>query len=293
MDLAQVAKEVAVVADKAATGAGRLLDSIVRARPGLAIASKARGIASANDIMLDALEKTCRRCVKLGFDDETTDAMCTRLVNEFSKSENLGASLSFSSACAGESVDVSSIDHSWFIRWADGASEQFDDEMRRIWGKVLDGELENPGSYSKRTLSILSDMSKDEAESFRKICSYTIMDVKPFVVFLNDDGGGANDRNIDYEEIVSLEALGLIDSSSLNFVRFDPGESKDVMVGGRTMRITSGHTSQAQISFTPIMTRYGKELSRLCSSELGTGQNIIGILTKLLSAQGFMLTEAS
>lgn len=293
MGPAHVAKEVAEVADKAATGAGRLLDSIVRARPGLAIASEARGIARANDIMFDALEKTRRRCVKLRLDDETTDAMCTRLVNEFSRSENLGACLSFSNACAGESVDVSSIDHSWFIRWVDGASEQFDDEMRRIWGSVLDGELENPGSYSKRTLSILSDMSKDEAESFRKICSYTIMDIKPFVVFLNDDGGGANDRNIDYEEIVSLEALGLIDSNTLNFVRLDPGESKDVLVNGKAMKITSVHESRAQMSFTPIMTRYGKELSRLCSSELGTGQNIIGILTKLLSAQGFMLTEAS
>lgn len=161
-------KSVAGAAGGVMSGSSKFMDSLRSIRPGLSIASEARGVASANRTMLDALEETRSRCQDMGLPQGTTDAICTRLVNEFSRSENLASCLSFAQDVVGSDYDASHIDHSWFLRWSEGASNQCDDEMRIVWGKLLAGELEQPGTYTKRAMSILSDMSHEEAEVFFK-----------------------------------------------------------------------------------------------------------------------------
>ena len=55
------------------------------------------------------------------------------------------------------------VDEDWITRFFNKASDISTDEMQVIWGKVLAGEIKQPGSYSLRTLDILSNLSKKEA----------------------------------------------------------------------------------------------------------------------------------
>ena len=62
----------------------------------------------------------------------------------------------------------------WFIRYYEASGNISDKEMQVLWAKILAGEIENPSSYSLRTLDVLRNMSKEEAECFVKICNASI-----------------------------------------------------------------------------------------------------------------------
>jgi hypothetical protein len=44
--------------------------------------------------------------------------------------------------------------------------------MRILWSKILAGEANSPGSFTKRTLKVASELTKEEAESFTSLCCF-------------------------------------------------------------------------------------------------------------------------
>ena len=53
-------------------------------------------------------------------------------------------------------------------------SDQYisDEEMQNIKSQVLSGEANSPGSFSKRTVNLLSDLDKKDAELFQTLCRF-------------------------------------------------------------------------------------------------------------------------
>lgn len=47
------------------------------------------------------------------------------------------------------------------------------EEMQRLWARILAGEANKPGQFSRRTLSNLASLGKVEAEAFTQICRCT------------------------------------------------------------------------------------------------------------------------
>ena len=67
-------------------------------------------------------------------------------------------------------------DPDWTARFFEGVQDVSSADMRKIWGKILSGEVEEPGRTSLRTLSILKDMSQRDAEAFSVLMEYRISD---------------------------------------------------------------------------------------------------------------------
>ena len=65
-------------------------------------------------------------------------------------------------------------DPDWTARFFEGVQDVSSEDMRKIWSKVLSGEVEEPGRTSLRTLSILKDMSQRDAEAFSALMEYRI-----------------------------------------------------------------------------------------------------------------------
>ena len=65
-------------------------------------------------------------------------------------------------------------DPDWTARFFDGVQDVSSEDMRKIWSKILSGEVEEPGRTSLRTLSILRDMSQRDAEAFSALMQYRI-----------------------------------------------------------------------------------------------------------------------
>jgi len=63
-------------------------------------------------------------------------------------------------------TDPSKMDNDWIADFFERCRIVSDEDMQTLWSKILAGEANQPGSYSKRTLAVMSLLSKDEAEMF-------------------------------------------------------------------------------------------------------------------------------
>ena len=117
----------------------------------------------------------------------------------------------------------SKVDEEWLDRFMDSAKFVSSEEMQLIWGKVLAGEFENPGSTPPNMRRILSEFTPELAQAFRTICSMRI-DIFP----LGDNGDIENSLSeiiipfshefenafIEFELFNELEMLGVITINS-------------------------------------------------------------------------------
>lgn len=76
------------------------------------------------------------------------------------------------------------IDPDFLDDWQDTAERTNSEYMRRLWGRILKGELKQPGKYSRRVLNILRNLTVEEAQAFTYIARYTI---DSMVVLTEDD----------------------------------------------------------------------------------------------------------
>lgn len=65
-------------------------------------------------------------------------------------------------------------DNELIQRLLDGGKFVSDENLQLLWGHVLAGEFEQPGSTPKNIVRILSELSKENAEVFSKICSMRV-----------------------------------------------------------------------------------------------------------------------
>lgn len=66
------------------------------------------------------------------------------------------------------------IDEDWLFMWRDHAGKVSTEDLQRLWGSVLAGEVKSPGKYSIRTLEFLKILSKHEADLITRLASYVI-----------------------------------------------------------------------------------------------------------------------
>jgi hypothetical protein len=76
------------------------------------------------------------------------------------------------SSIADESVSEKPVDPDWFTRWRANAEEIQDDEMRRLWARILTGEAQKPGRFSLHTLDFMRRLSKQDAAIITKVAPF-------------------------------------------------------------------------------------------------------------------------
>ena len=83
-------------------------------------------------------------------------------------------------AAADELGDKEVSDHEpnpdWTARFFNEVQDVSSEDMHKIWAKILTGEVESPGRTSLRTLDILRNMTKRDAEMFSDLCPFIIGD---------------------------------------------------------------------------------------------------------------------
>jgi Protein of unknown function (DUF2806) len=89
------------------------------------------------------------------------------------------------------------IQDDWLNLFARLAEDKSSDDLRRLFGKVLAGEIKKPGSFSLRTIQILATVSKEELAFVSDFLSHAInASIVPFV-----QGGPTYARQLLMEEL--------------------------------------------------------------------------------------------
>ena len=170
----------------------------------------------------------------------------------------------------------------WFADFQSKARNVSDDDMAQEWARILYDESQNPGKWSKRTLSILADMSKGDAEGFRNLCRFscsqkyasnwairndgiaiaTAFIERPVRMLMLPDHSNpiCKQNGVDWQSLVNLEQLGLVKMSG--YTASSVSKSFFVNIEGRDVALyKDGAISMGEVAFTSS----GEQLATLCS----------------------------
>ena len=169
-----------------------------------------------------------------------------------------------------------------------GSKEADDDNVRELWAKLMIAEIKQPGTFSKRTLSILTEMIHDDAIAFTKLCSTSIYFEgknrrQLIVVLTNTESEGAyNHGLITTDELEILSSYGLI-STLTHYTHTIPAHASAFFVtqdqSGCIRNFNNGDISFSLSSIR--FSREGVELSSLC--QIGTYSNLKQVLKERLA----------
>jgi hypothetical protein len=63
----------------------------------------------------------------------------------------------------------------WITNFFDKSRIVSDKDMQQLWSRLLAGEANAPGAFSKRTVNLLADLDKSDAELFIRLCGFNWM----------------------------------------------------------------------------------------------------------------------
>ena len=141
----------------------------------------------------------------IDIDMNTTDLIETKIqFQEEKRLSNIQSIVTQAKEKLPERVNNTPVDPDWIARFFQNAQDVSTEKMQQIWSFILAGEVETPGRTSLRTLDILKNMTKKEAELFDKVMKYKINDF----VF-----NRVPEKYIKYVDLLFLEELGLANAS--------------------------------------------------------------------------------
>lgn len=120
-----------------------------------------------------------------------------------------------------DEVSESSVDIDWLDDFFEKVSHISNEQMQKLWARILVGEVCEPGTYSKRTLDVLAKLTTEEAILYSKIVPYVLNCTAPNNEFESRDYFIPTDNellkkcSISYDTIFRLNNAGLMDSNGL------------------------------------------------------------------------------
>lgn len=171
-----------------------------------------------------------------------------------------------------EKVSEESVNQDWATRFFDIVQDISDDEMQFLWGQILAGEIKQPTSYSLRTLEILRNMTKEEAELFQKVAQFVLIQQDSYIAFLVDSNNNLKKYGIPYYYIAKLIEIGLIQSGDNVRNSYTTNNTlhinKSYFIYGKLVVIIDQMPDACFFSFpVRLLTTPGKELIKLINIE--------------------------
>lgn len=135
--------------------------------------------------------------------------MIDNLINNAEKEKNRNNILQKSIEYINEeNISDEFIDGDFLNMFYEGASNVSNEELQKIWAKILANEIENPNNYSIRTLAFLRTISYKEANVIKKFIELAISsDVSAYLI---DDRNLLEKYGLKFLDILLLEELGLV-----------------------------------------------------------------------------------
>lgn len=107
-------------------------------------------------------------------------------------------------------VSEEPVEEDWATRFFNIAEDISDEEMQRLWGKILAGEVKQPKSFSLRTLDLLKNLSRTEAEVFNRISNFVIISHNSPFLFQGEKDEILNKYNINFNDRLLLVEMGVL-----------------------------------------------------------------------------------
>ena len=193
-----------------------------------------------------------------------------RLVQEEGKKqENIESITAKATTQLHDDAKPEAMHEDWISHFFEKCRNVSDIEMQGLWSRLLAGEANKPGSYSKRTIELISSLDKSDAHLFTKLCTYAITgaDIFPLVLDCNADFYKKN--GIDFASLTHLDSIGLIKFNNLqNFILQDMPKNTVLLYFGIPVTFTLKAESKNNLEIGHIiLTKTGLQLAPICGAK--------------------------
>ena len=158
----------------------------------------------------------------------------------------------------GEQVSDEPVNSDWINRFFTIVEDVSDAEMQQLWARILAGEVKKPKSYSLRTLEVLRNMSKEEAEQITKASQYVLYGG----IICSEDFG----INLDSQSF--LDEMGLICGEELirTYTIHTDDYTHIVIDNNRVLRLFAQKEIKVELRHYTL-TKAGKEIFTLTEAD--------------------------
>lgn len=168
-------------------------------------------------------------------------------------------------------------DFDWYMRFYDIVGNISDEEMQAIWARILAGEIHRKGTYSLQLLDILKNFTQKQAELFNRVCSHCF--ISGDNVYIPNDNEYLQFANITYQDILDLDALGLINSSGTTSLSVKVQPDRPALFGNDMLRMVIEYNGQGNAT---------QEFSFLQFPFTSAGRALITLIGKHGSEKDFL-----
>lgn len=196
-----------------------------------------------------------------------------------------------------EDAKPESMDDDWIVNFLDKGRIVSDSEMQELWSRILAGEANKPGTYSKRAVNSLSDIDKTDADLFTKFCGFVWMIEKtpmPLifgkvdrasefwkgVTFKDLDSSVSpaqsfadiySRNNINFDNLMHLDSIGMIRfNGTVPVIKFDIPEKLTASYYDKSLILKFPVNDDSGIGLylgRARLTNVGKQFAPICKSK--------------------------
>ena len=168
-----------------------------------------------------------------------------------------------------ESANADSVENDWIVNFFDKSRIVSDEQMQDLWSRILAGEANAPGTYSKRTINFLSDLDKVDADLFAKLCGFVWANGALMPLVFDVDAGVYNEHGINFGTLSHLDSIGLVTFNNLTgFRRCGVPKTCPVHYFGRPLLLEMPTDADNDFDIgNVVFTRIGNELAPICGSQ--------------------------
>jgi hypothetical protein len=161
------------------------------------------------------------------------------------------------------------VEDDWITNFFDKCRIISDIEMQNLWSRVLAGEANAPGSFSKRTVNLLSDMDKQDAALFTALCGFCWLFGNVLPLIFDSRAEIYTKQSIDFDNLNELESIGVIKFDALaGFIRSELPKKITLRYYGNLLKLEMPNEVKNQLSIGHVLlTQNGQELARICGSK--------------------------
>ncbi len=268
-DLAGLSQPLTKLVEVVAQGLGTVYEPIHIKRMAKARAMEIKTIASAvQDSELPIQYNNGQLAIDTSTKDFLERAEKRMLFIEAKKQKNIEdiVSEAYNNLETEKKVSGEPVQEEWINRFFNIVGEISSDDLKTIWSKILSEEIKEPGKCSIRTLESLKNISRYEAEKFKKISNYIIK--YNDVYYLPNEKSLLEYANIGYGEILKLDEASLINSgSSVSVVlNFDENVKENYLTYNQNI-IFCGKAEKAEIHLQAYpLTEVGRNIFDILST---------------------------
>ncbi|XGV96379.1 MAG: DUF2806 domain-containing protein [Leptolyngbya sp. BL-A-14] len=189
---------------------------------------------------------------------------------EAKKQNNIEAITAKALPYLNEDANPNDVEDDWITNFFDKSRLISDEHMQELWAKLLAGEANSPGSYSKRTIDLLSSLDKADALLFSTLCRFCFFleeDISPLIYsqdYLIYTNSGINFSTLNHLDDIGLISFNFMSGYALSELpKHINAIYHTILLSIEFPEVQDNHLDTGKV----ILTKAGQELARICVSE--------------------------